>query len=108
MNDETDCRDIAAFQGQNCRCALFSQLTAVFGEFVRGSLGFAAGLIAVSGMVAMALLFCDILSRFFSLYITAPSASQSKPRRIHGFTGSLLVNRENGDKPHRFALGNEQ
>jgi len=41
---------------------VFSVLTAVFGESVRGRLGFAAGLIAVTGMIAMTLLFYDIFT----------------------------------------------
>jgi hypothetical protein len=51
-----------------------SLLTAVFGEFVRGRLGFAAGLIAISGMVAMTLLVYDIfkpVNRGLSLLATS-------------------------------------
>ena len=64
-NVEADSRSVAAFQGQDYRCFLLVLLTAAFTEFfVRGRLSFAAdlsaGLIEVSGMIAMTLLFYDI------------------------------------------------
>ena len=52
-----DCRSVAAFQGQDCGCPFFAQLTgAVFGEFVVRRLEFEGDPIAVSGMVAVTLL----------------------------------------------------
>ena len=71
----------------------FSLLTAVFGEFVRGRLGYAAGLIAISGMFAMTLLFYDIfkpvnrslslLAAFFSLVCLTFEALRLHPKGVN-------------------------
>jgi hypothetical protein len=63
---ETDCRSVAASQGPDCRWLfLLLLLAATFTEFVvRGRLSFAAdlaaGIIEVSCMIAVTLLFYDI------------------------------------------------
>jgi len=83
-----------------------SVLTAEFGEFVRGRLGFAAGLIAVSGMIAVTLLFYDIfkpvnrslslLAASFNLVCLTFEALRLNPRGVdtamvfHGFYCILI------------------
>jgi Domain of unknown function (DUF4386) len=83
-----------------------SLLTAVFGEFVRGRLGFAAGLIAVSGMIAMTLLFyyifkpanrsLSLLAASFSLVGLTFEALRWNPQGVdialvfHGFYCILI------------------
>ncbi len=70
-NDGTDGRNVAAFQGfgfQNTDCRrpfyLLTVLTAASSPrfFVHGRLSVAGGLIVVLAMIAVTLLFCDILS----------------------------------------------
>ena len=60
-NDETDCRSVAAFQGQDCRCPFFAQPT---GGNIRGvyrsQFEIAGDLIAVSGNIVVALLLYGI------------------------------------------------
>jgi hypothetical protein len=84
----------------------FSLLTAEFGEFVRGRVGFAAGLIAVSGMIALTLLFYDIfkpvnrslslLAASFNLVGMTFEALRLNPRGVdialvfHGFFCILI------------------
>src|SRR5271155_1182246 len=56
-----DYRSVAAFQGQDCWCPFFAQLTAaVLGEFVVRGFEIAGDLIAVSGNIVVTLLLYDI------------------------------------------------